>query len=47
MHLLALTAGAALVTIAPATAPPGVPTAGPLPAGTMSTIEVFNWNRSP
>ena len=41
MHLLALTAGAALVTIAPATAPPGVPTAGPLPAGTY-TIEVFN-----
>ena len=41
MHLLALTAGAALASIAPATAPPGAPPAGAVPAGTYTLEDSF------
>ena len=41
MHLLALTAGAALASIAPATAPPGDPPAGAVPAGTYTLEDSF------
>jgi hypothetical protein len=44
MHLLALTAGAALASIAPVTAPPGEPSAPPdgaVPAGTYAIEDSF------
>ena len=44
MHLLALTVGAALASIAPVTAPPGEPSAppdGPVPAGTYTVADTY------